>query len=159
MAKKQTTTSFEFFRYLRGFYYQNQRSIRRKYTSLSQKFLDYNDPDKGDGSFLRRPQFEALEMYVFLKEGLSNQHLAEIFENWYHKREAFDGREGYGFDGGQLTMFAKIDEDTAIFEQVMAQLRAFRQVYPNYIFAHQMATASNMEYRMVKGSQVGSVEL
>jgi len=67
MAKhEQTDLGFAFFGPLRDFYLENRRHVRSLYKDLSKKFLDFNDP-KENNAFLREPQFEALEMYIFLK--------------------------------------------------------------------------------------------
>ena len=47
---------------------------------LTRKFLDFNNPEKNPKAFLRQPQFEALETYVFLKEFLGNAKVEEIFK-------------------------------------------------------------------------------
>ena len=65
MAAKKNSGELEdvtFYGYLRQFYLNNRRKIRQSYCALTRKYLDFNDPDKGTDSFLRRPQFEALEM-------------------------------------------------------------------------------------------------
>ena len=70
MAKKKTNQinlDFPFFIHLLSFYQANKRRIRQHYRSLTKRFLDYNDPNNSN-SFLRLPQFEALEIYIFLKE-------------------------------------------------------------------------------------------
>ena len=70
MAKKNAAALADvpFYDYLWQFYVQNRKKVRSIYTPLTRKYLDFNDPDKGADAFLRRPQFEALEMYVLLKE-------------------------------------------------------------------------------------------
>lgn len=124
-----------FYELLRKFYVENRSSIRRKYRDLSKKFLDHNDPSlKG---WLRAPQFEALEIYVFLKEFCDNQQLAQIFENWAYLQNGFESRAPLK---AQYSLLDDIDEDAkeatrAIYENVIAALKAFRQDYPNYIFA------------------------
>ena len=65
---KQVTLEFAFFEFLRSFYLDNKGAIRNRYRDISKKYLDYNDITKNPDAFLRRPQFEALEMYVFIKE-------------------------------------------------------------------------------------------
>ena len=76
---------FAFFTYLRIFYTESCGEIRNHFRDLSKKFLDFNNPETG--AFLREPQFEALEMYVFLKEYLDNRHVHEIFSDWYKKKK------------------------------------------------------------------------
>ena len=68
-SKTAVTASldFAFFQFLWHFYKSNRGTIRRQYKELTRKFLDFNNPDKNPKGFLRQPQFEALETYVFLK--------------------------------------------------------------------------------------------
>lgn len=143
MAKKtQTRTQavdFAFYTYLRLFHEHKRREIYAAYKPLTRKFLDFNNPDN-PGAYLRRPQFEALEMYVFLKEFCDNRFLYEIFEDWFEKRNRFEGRLTVGIDHrGQGTLFTPFElhqeEDKALFRQVFEQIKAFQQSYPNYIFA------------------------
>lgn len=135
-SKKQQHVEFPFFDYLLFFYEQNREKIRAGYNTLTKKFLDFNDPDKGT-AFLRRPQFEALEIYVFLKEYLDNRYVYEIFEDWFYKQGKFEGRTLAGADRrtSQIEMFAPIedeqsDDDKALFEAVYEQAKAFKQVSP-----------------------------
>ena len=75
MAMKKTAALADvpFYDYLWQFYVQNRRKIRSVYAPLTRKFLDFNNPgENGKEAFLRQPQFEALEMYVFLKEYCEN---------------------------------------------------------------------------------------
>ena len=76
---------FAFFKFLWTFYQQNRGTIRREYRDLTKKFLDFNDPDHNPKAFLRTPQFEALEVYVFLKEFLSNGRVEVIFKDWFDR--------------------------------------------------------------------------
>mgnify|MGYP000733842000 CR=1 FL=1 len=46
---------------------QEKKKVHAAFTPLSRKFLAFNNPDNTT-AYLRKPQFEALEMYVFLKE-------------------------------------------------------------------------------------------
>ena len=86
MAAKQSFQSdFAFYGALWDFYVQNRGKIRSRYKDLTRKFLAYNDPSENTSAFLRRPQFEALEMYVFVKEFLGNEHVHEIFDQWYRR--------------------------------------------------------------------------
>ena len=68
MAKKKINQDFAFFNALYHFVQTNKGRVRQKYRKLSKHLLDFNDPDLRADAYLRRPQFEALEMYVFLKE-------------------------------------------------------------------------------------------
>lgn len=69
------------------YYYENNRGkIRSRYNDLTRKFLAYNDKEENPDAFLRKPQFEALEMYVFVKEFMNNQQVYEMFDDWRNKR-------------------------------------------------------------------------
>ena len=65
---KEVGMEFAFFEFLRSFYVENKGIIRNRYREITKKYLDYNDKEKNPDAFLRKPQFEALEMYVFVKE-------------------------------------------------------------------------------------------
>lgn len=141
MAKRKQQVDFPFYEYLNLFYRQNSKAIRRSYNTLTKKFLDYNDPAKGEGAFLRQPQFEALEIYIFLKEFLDNRYLYEIFEDWYRRQGKFENRETTGINTqtGQAMLFGPVEtnleEDKRLFQRVFKQIKSFKQIYPNYIFA------------------------
>lgn len=80
-TSKAVNLDFAFFTHLLNFYQQNKGRIRQNYRTLTKRFLDYNDPENSN-AFLRRPQFEALEIYIFLKEFLDNAPIHEIFQQW-----------------------------------------------------------------------------
>ena len=60
--------NFSFNEQLWYYYSTNRGKIRSRYNDLTRKFLAYNDGEENPHAFLRKPQFEALEMYVFVKE-------------------------------------------------------------------------------------------
>ena len=66
MAKAKQTSKvnldFAFFNILWTFYDANRGQITKNYRELTKKFLDYNHPANRRDAFLRRPQFEALEI-------------------------------------------------------------------------------------------------
>src|SRR6266567_3824618 len=100
---------FPFYAHLRDFYMQNRGIIKQKYRELTQKYLSFNDPSNGT-AYLRQPQFEALEMYIFLKEFLDNQAVHELFQQWAQKTGYFAGRapaivEWKGEDTSQRGLF------------------------------------------------------
>ena len=143
MAKKQSTKKsnidFPFYTYLNLFLQQEEKKIHAAYNPLTKKFLSFNDPENSN-SFLRKPQFEALEMYVFLKEYCNNKYLFEIFKDWFEKQNQFEGRTSTGVDRkGQSTLFSPLEsdnkEDLETFKEVFNQIKSFQQIYPNYIFA------------------------
>ncbi|WP_299989280.1 TnsA endonuclease N-terminal domain-containing protein [uncultured Pontibacter sp.] len=146
--KKQASIDFPFYTYLNLFYKQERKKIRSTYRPLTKKFLDFNDPDS-PSAYLRRPQFEALEMYVFLKEYCDNQYLFKIFEEWYYKQNHFEGRPDIGVSAatGQLGMFGPSEfssDDKIKFKDVFEQIKSFQQTYPNYIFALTMGTGKSI---------------
>src|SRR6266700_7353871 len=101
--------TFPFYAHLRDFYVQNRGRIRQHYRELSRKYLDFNNPENAN-AFLRQPQFEALEMYIFLKEFLDNQAVHELFQQWAQKTGYFAGRapaivEWMGQDTSQRGLF------------------------------------------------------
>jgi type III restriction enzyme len=139
MAKKIKEIEFPFYTYLSLFYKQERQKIVSSYKQLTKKFLSFNDPRNGT-AYLRLPQFEALEMYVFLKEFCDNKHLHSIFEDWYYRNGKFVNRAETGITArGQYTLFNPIEaqqtEDKEFFLSVYQQIREVEQSYPNYIFA------------------------
>lgn len=140
MAKKKTQNiDFAFYTYLNLFLTQEKKKIYASYLPLTRKFLNFNNPENNT-AYLRKPQFEALEMYIFLKEYCNNKYLFEIFEDWFKKQNQFTGRLAAGIDNtGQSSLFDPIEaqntEDIKVFEATFNQIKSFQQIYPNYIFA------------------------
>lgn len=136
-GKKAVRQDFAFFQALLKFYADNRGRIRQRYKQLTKQVLDFNDPDLRTDAFLRRPQFEALEIYVFLKEFGSNAHVHELFEQWARNEGLFADFQTTGADrAGQSTLlpFLELEGDDqykAIFERLSERARS----YPNYIFA------------------------
>ncbi len=139
MEKKKILADYPFYQALRWFYEEKKGVIKRNYKDITRKFLDYNDSNKNPNAFLRRPQFEALEMYVFIKEFLANAKMKNIFADWYNKVGKFDLRGPYSYDGG---FFDDITKET--FKDVFDQLDNQDQIYPNYIFALTMGTGKTI---------------
>lgn len=143
MARIKSTTAtidFPFYQYLQYFLQAEHKRVYSAFTPLSKKFLNYNNPKENAKAYLRVPQFEALETYVFLKEFCENQKLWEIFEQWYNKTGKFEGRVSAGIGKtGQLELFGVTEVNQEItkeaFAKVFAQIKAMQQDYPNYIFA------------------------
>lgn len=136
---------FAFFQFLWQFYQANRGTIRSHYKELTRKFLDFNNPERNPHAFLRQPQFEALETYVFLKEFLGNAKVEEIFQQWFEKQGRFAGRaEGGVVSGsaGQVGLFDKITQDQ--YKTVFAGMRKNSRAYPNYIFALTMGTGKTI---------------
>ena len=137
-ARDQINLEFAFFTYLRIFYTENRGRIRTHFRDLSKKFLDFNDP--ASGAFLREPQFEALEMYVLLKEYLDNRHVHQIFTDWHARQNRFETRTNLGVE--QIGLFG--DLDTEQYQAVFEYIQKFDRNYPNYIFALPMGTGKTI---------------
>ena len=136
---------FAFFQFLWQFYQSNRGTIRTHYKELTRKFLDFNNPERNPKAFLRQPQFEALETYIFLKEFLGNAKVEEIFQQWFEKQGRFaDRAEGGVVSGntGQVGLFDKITQEQ--YKAVFAAMRKNRRAYPNYIFALTMGTGKTI---------------
>jgi predicted RNA-binding protein with PUA-like domain len=132
---------FAFFTYLHVFYTTQRGEVRRHYKDLSKKFLDFNSPENA-AVFLRMPQYEALEMYVFLKEFLDNARIHKIFEDWYYKTGRFAGRKDVGLTGEQMGIFGQFDERQ--YKAVFDRMRQNDGLYSNYIFALTMGTGKTI---------------
>jgi hypothetical protein len=160
MATKRTTTKakaastvgasldFAFFRFLWQFHQDNRGAIRSHYKELTRKFLDFNNPEKNPKSFLRQPQFEALETYVFLKEFLGNAKVEEIFKAWYERSDKFEGRKFGSFlgtAGQEMFQFGETDElELSSYKLLFEKMRKNSRAYPNYIFALTMGTGKTI---------------
>ena len=141
MAKKKKVAhvEFPFYVYLKLFHDENRKQIYKAYKPLTRKFLHFNTPENPN-TWLRKPQFEALEMYVFLKEFLDNDYLFNVFKQWSKKKGVFEYRNDVGVDQKtqQLGMFGPSEfqgEDQEMFDEVYQQISSFKQIYANYIFA------------------------
>ncbi|WP_245201868.1 hypothetical protein [Acinetobacter nosocomialis] len=151
MAKAKQSSSaaldFAFFNYLWAFYEENKGAIRKSYRDLSKKFLDYNDPSNRIDAFLRRPQFEALETYVFLKEFLNNAKVEKIFEDWYDSKNQFENRKATGFgedDSLQGSLLLGDVIELKNYQAVLKKMKDNSRSYPNYIFALTMGTGKTL---------------
>ncbi|WP_168416667.1 TnsA endonuclease N-terminal domain-containing protein [Acinetobacter indicus] len=150
MAKKPNSSAaldFAFFNYLWAFYAENKGAIKKNYRDLSKKFLDYNDPSNRPDAFLRRPQFEALETYVFLKEFLNNAKVEKIFEDWYDSKNQFENRKATGFgedDSLQGSLLLGDVIELKNYQAVLKKMKDNSRSYPNYIFALTMGTGKTL---------------
>lgn len=138
---KHASLDFAFFTHLLDFYRQNRGRIRQSYRELTRKYLDYNDPANAT-AFLRQPQFEALEIYVFLKEYLDNAAVHEIYRAWSEGTNRFEGRGRAATQTGQLSLFGEQTKEE--FQSVFDHMRSFARPYPNYIFALTMGTGKTI---------------
>jgi len=136
MAKKSTTAfveDFAFYEQLWYYYTTNRSKIRSRYNDFTKKFLAYNDREENKNAFLRTPQFEALEMYIFVKEFMNNAHMYEIFDDWRKRQNKFSDASYYTVHkGGQSVMFDLGDEQN---EAIFKQMKKYKEGYPNYIYA------------------------
>ncbi len=127
-------SNFSFHQELLDYYNCNRRKIRSRYNDLTKKFLAYNDSEENPHAFLRKPQFEALEIYVFVKEFMDNKQVYEMFDDWRHRRNLFSDASYYSIDkGGQIEIFAETTEKQT--DVLFKQMKKYREEYPNYIYA------------------------
>ncbi len=138
MARKSTIqtldTQFAFYAQLWEFYCHNRGKIRSRYNGLTKKLLDYNDKTENPNAFLRTPQFEALEMYVFIKEFSDNAQVYELFDEWRKHTGHFDETSYYAVDSkGQLDLFRASSEP--VLDALFEQMKQYKEDYPNYIYA------------------------
>lgn len=143
MATSRQNLSFEFFSNLKMFYDQNKPRVRKHFKELSKRILDYNDPSKGN-TFLRKPQFEALEMYIFIKEFAGNRKVHEIFNDWINQTNGFE-TVNKGIAAGQQNVlqdlfFNSQDE----YKKAFKYLASVTRPYSNYIFALTMGTGKTI---------------
>ena len=139
---RSVAEDFAFYTFLWDFYAQNRSALRSRYKQLTKVILDYNNPDRNPKAFLRKPQYEALEMYVFLKECLNLAPVHKIFEDWLHKRPPFEKRSDDAVGEEQKTLFGAINpEDYAL---ALSRLKRHAQSYANYIFALTMGVGKTL---------------
>lgn len=129
---KETGMDFAFFEFLRSFYVENKGAIRNRYRDISKKYLDYNDFEKNSNAFLREPQFEALEMYIFIKEFMGNAQMYQIFEDWSQKKGVFAERRFYD-EQGQITLYDVYSPKQ--YHDYFLQIKKYAENYPNYVYA------------------------
>ncbi|MBD2169253.1 DEAD/DEAH box helicase family protein [Calothrix membranacea FACHB-236] len=142
-TSKNVNLDFAFFTHLHNFYKANRGRIRTYYRGLTKKFLDYNDPENNAKAFLRQPQFEALEIYVFLKEYLDNAALHEIFKEWADNTGKFEGRK-IAERSGQIQLDVLKEASKEQYEAVFERMRSNARTYSNYIFALTMGTGKTI---------------
>lgn len=135
MAKtQQFDSNFTFAEQLWYYYSINRGKIRSRYNDLTKKFLAYNDTEITPDAFLRKPQFEALEMYVFIKEFMNNAQVFEMFDDWRNKRNKFSDASYYSVDkSGQIRLFDYPTEKQT--DILFKQMKNYREPYSNYIYA------------------------
>lgn len=133
------SSNFAFSQQLWYYYVENRKKIRSRYNDLTRKFLAYNDRDENPKAFLRKPQFEALEMYVFIKEFMDNQQVYEMFDDWRQHRNRFSETSFYVTSGdrGQISgqenfIYSFTEKQT---DTLFKQMKKYQESYPNYIYA------------------------
>lgn len=149
MAKKKIVTNdYPFYDALLDFYNFKKNSIRKSYKDVSRKILDFNDKEKNPNAFLRKPQFEALEIYVLIKEFLNNQSVKDMFADWYNHKGRFEMRDPYSRKTKSYTSIGMgnlFDDITAdVYNDVFDMLSNQNQKYPNYIYALTMGTGKTI---------------
>ena len=145
IPKQDASLDFAFFHFLWQFYQSNRGAIRVNYKELTKKYLDFNNPEKNPKAFLRQPQYEALEIYIFLKEFLGNAKVEVIFRDWFEKQGRFANRkEGGVFNdySGQTDIFDSVTQQQ--YKAVFTSMQKQSRVYPNYIFALTMGTGKTI---------------
>ncbi|KUR72643.1 type III restriction endonuclease [Novosphingobium fuchskuhlense] len=136
-GKKTIRQDFAFFQALLKFYTENRGTIRKRYKQLSKQVLDFNDPELRTDAFLRKPQFEALEIYIFLKEFGDNAHVHQLFQQWAKNEGMFAEFQTTGADRrgqGTLLPFMELEGEEQ-YQAIFAKLSERARSYPNYIFA------------------------
>lgn len=126
--------NFSFSKQLWFFYDTNRGKIRSRYNDLTRKFLAYNDREDNPNAFLRPPQFEALEMYVFIKEFMDNKQVYEIFDDWRNKRNAFSEASYYAIERSGQMRLEYLDVNQQQADTLFKQMKKYRENYPNYIY-------------------------
>lgn len=125
------------FRELLLFYRQNRADILKLYKQPTRSILEYNDPDR-QGQFLRRPQYEALEIYIFLKEYLNNKTVHDILADLRPNNGPFQqnaSKGGHASDEHLLPAHRANDEIAG---------PPPGQIHANYIFALTMGVGKTL---------------
>lgn len=132
---------FAFFTFLGEYYQENRRYIRKSYRDLTKRFLDFNDPSNST-CFLRQPQFEALEIYIFLKEYLNNAPVQDIFADWVDRKDKFSNRSLALQSVGQMNFLRELARDQ--YDPIFDRMRKNARVYSNYIYGLTMGTGKTI---------------
>lgn len=139
-GKKSSVTpliDFNFFTTLTYFYKSRKLKLRSRYKNISKQFLNFNE----ENGFLRTPQLEALEMYVFIKELLDNKNVAEIFEEWANYKGVFEKRDGVDNQGNSVLLDIHNKEE---YQKIYDNLKKYKRNYSNYIFSLTMGTGKTI---------------
>lgn len=141
---KNYSSDFPFFDALKQFYLENKGKIRRNYKNISKKYLDYNDKSINPEAYLRKPQFEALEMYVFIKEFMNNKKIHEIFLLWKDKMDMFSERSFYATQEDRNKQISMYDSYNSNFDDIFSYMKLSSEDYPNYIYALTMGVGKTI---------------
>lgn len=146
---KASQIDFPFYDVLLRFYQGNSGQIRNSYRALTKSFLDFNDPGDDEDqpvAYLRKPQFEALEMYVFLKEFGDNVPVHKLFEQWHQQQGGFEIDKTLAMGVGDQGSFLRDLDLTSpdAYKSVFNYMRRSAALYPNYIFALTMGTGKTI---------------
>lgn len=148
MAKKgkgnNYSNSFPFFDALKQYYLENRGKIRRNYKDVTRKYLDYNDKSINPKAFLRKPQFEALEMYIFLKEFMDNRKVHEIFSLWKDKMDMFSERSYYSSEENRIKQISMYETEIENYDEIFQFMKESAEDYPNYIYALTMGVGKTI---------------
>lgn len=135
MAKK-ADLNYAFYQELWLFYNENRGKIRSRYKDLTKKFLAYNDKNDNPKAYLRKPQFEALEIYVFIKEFMGNPQVHDMFDDWCNRTGQFSEESFYALTSdkyGQTRL--GFDDTKELTDTLFKQMKEYSEEYPNYIYA------------------------
>lgn len=135
MAKK-ADLNYAFYQELWLFYNENRGKIRSRYKDLTKKFLAYNDKNDNPKAYLRKPQFEALEIYVFIKEFMGNPQVHDMFDDWCNRTGQFSEESFYALTSdkyGQTRL--GVDDTKELTDTLFKQMKEYSEEYPNYIYA------------------------
>jgi hypothetical protein len=130
----KNSIDFQFFKLLQNFYLENKSKITKTYKNATVKFLDYNDKKNNSNAFLHQPQFEAFEMYVFIKEFFNNQKIINIFKDWKASSGKFsqDNNKIVFEKNGQMSFY---EMNEATYDDIFKEMEKYEEDYPNYIYA------------------------
>ena len=141
LTEKELTKEVGFSDFLWETYSLNRKKIHRHYKEITKNILAHNDPSSNPDAFLRLPQFQAFEIYVFLKEYCDNEPLFKIFEDWKNQKGKFEKLE-YDTVLNNHNLFKDMNVD--VYEKVFERLKSSDLNYTNYIFALTMGTGKTL---------------
>ena len=133
---KKADLNYAFYQELWLFYNENRGKIRSRYKDLTKKFLAYNDKNDNPKAYLRKPQFEALEIYVFIKEFMGNPQVHDMFDDWCNRTGQFSEESFYALTSdkyGQTRL--GVDDTKELTDTLFKQMKEYSEEYPNYIYA------------------------